>query len=76
MPKIYNMNSGDFIGEITQAQLQFLLDQLEEEDSEDTDYYINADTLAMLREADGDPALIDLLEKAMGDKEDLDIEWK
>jgi hypothetical protein len=30
----------------------------------------------MLREADGDPALIDLLEKAMGDKEDLDIEWK
>src|SRR4051794_28175791 len=35
------------IGEITQEQLNYLIDDLEEESAEDTDYYINLDTLDM-----------------------------
>lgn len=76
MPKLFNQTSGELISDITDAQLKFLIDQLEEEDSTDKDYYINGDTLAMLREADGDPELIALLEKAMGDSGEVDILWK
>lgn len=76
MPKLYNQGTGELIGEITDAQLQFLIDQLEEEDTTDTDYYINGDTLVMFQDAGADPALIAMLEKAMGDGDDVDIEWK
>ena len=76
MPKLYNQTTNELISEITDTQLQFLIDQLEEEDSKDKDYYINGDTLNMMREADGDPELIALLEKAMGEAGEVDILWK
>jgi hypothetical protein len=75
MPRLYNVDSGDPIGEISDEQLQFLIDELEEEDEEDQDYYIDKDTLEMLREHGADPALIDLLTAAMGDAEDIEIAW-
>jgi len=75
MPKLYNQKTGDLIGEISDGQLQFLVDQLEEEDTTDKDYYINADTLALFREKDGDAALIKMIEDAMEDGE-IDIEWR
>jgi len=41
MPKLYNATTGAELGEITDEQLEFLQDQLEEESAEDQDYYIN-----------------------------------
>jgi len=76
MPKLYNQTTNELISEISDSQLQFLIDQLEEEDSKDKDYYINGDTIAMLREADGDPELIAMLEKAMGESGEVDVLWK
>ncbi len=75
MPRLYNVDSGDPIGEVSDEQLQFLIDELEEEDEEDQDYYIDKDTLEMLREHGGDPALIDLLTRAMGEDGDIEIAW-
>jgi len=63
------------IGEITQDQLNYLIDDLEEESAEDTDYYINLDTLDMFAQQGVDPALISLLRKALGDRQDMDIRW-
>lgn len=76
MPKLYNQKSGDLIGDITDAQLQFLVDQLEEEDTTDRDYYIDGNTIDMLRDAGADAGLIEMLETAMGEAGELDIEWK
>ncbi len=76
MAKLHNQKTGELISEINDAQLQFLIAQLEEEDSTDKDYYINRDTLAMMRAADGDPALMKLLEDAMGASGEVDIVWK
>lgn len=76
MPRLYFQESGETIGEINQDQLQFLIDQLEEEDTEDQDYYVNRDTLEMFREAGCDEALLDMLTKAMGEAEDIDIAWE
>ena len=76
MPKLYNQTTGDLIGEISDSQLQFLVDQLEEEGTEDRDYFINSDTLTMFQDAGADPELIKLLADAMGDDGEIDIEWR
>ncbi len=75
MIKIYDETTDTVYGTITEAQLQALVGQLEEESLEDTDYYINQATLDMFDERGVDPALVTLLRKALGDREDMDIRW-
>ena len=75
MVKIYDEATGAVYGTITEAQLQFLIDQLEEESLEDTDYYISRDTLDMFEEKGADPGLLTLLRKALANREDMDIRW-
>ena len=75
MVRLSDKQTGAAIGEITDEQFQFLVDQLEEEGPEDDDYYINRATLDIFAEAGGDPALIQLLRDALGDREDMDIKW-
>jgi hypothetical protein len=75
MAKIYDEATGAVYGTITEAQLQFLIDQLEEESLEDTDYYISRDTLDMFEERGADPGLLMVLRKALADREDMDIRW-
>jgi len=69
-------DSGAFIGTITEDQLQFLIDELVEETSDDQDYWINRATLDLFRDDKGDPALIALIEKAMGERDDIEIAWE
>ncbi len=75
MVKIYDEATDTVYGTITEAQLQALVSQLEEESLEDTDYYINQATLDMFEERGVDPGLVALLRKALGDREDMDIRW-
>ena len=75
MIKIYDEATGTVYGTITEAQLQVLFDQLEEESREDTDYYINRATLDMFEERRVDAGLLALLRSALGDREDMDIRW-
>jgi hypothetical protein len=75
MIEIKDKGTGARIGSITEEQLQFLIDQLEEESAEDTDYYLNTTTLDML-EANGiDPPLLEMLRGALGDRDEMEIEW-
>jgi hypothetical protein len=76
MPRLFRLDNGETIGEITAAQMQFLVDQLEEEDDEDTDYFIDRDTLELLSDNGADPELLALIEKAMGDDDEIDIAWE
>jgi processive 1,2-diacylglycerol beta-glucosyltransferase len=75
MPRLYRVDNGQPIGEITPEQLQFLVDQLEEESDDDQDYYVDRDVLDHLRERGGDPVLLAMLEQAMGGEDELDIKW-
>ena len=75
MINMHNKNTQELIGEISEEQLQFLIDQLVEEDSTDQDYYINRDQLDQFEEKGGDETLIQMLRDAMGTKEDMDIIW-
>jgi hypothetical protein len=75
MIELRDKDTGVFLGTITEAQLQFLIDQLEEEDSEDTDYYINQATLDMFEQERADPQLLDILRKALLSRNDMEVQW-
>ena len=76
MVKLSLKDSGTFLGTIDDADLQLLLDQLEEEDEGDTDYYITPMTIEMLEESGASAGLIGILKQAVGDSEGVDVVWE
>lgn len=75
MIKLYDVATRAELGTITDAHLKFMIDQLEEESTEDQDYYINADTLDLFEQNGADAALVDLLRRALGSRTEMDIRW-
>jgi len=73
MPRLTRLDTGDEIGTINDKQAAFLVDQLEEENESKTDYFIDRDTLELLSDNGADPELLALLEKGMGDDDEMDI---
>jgi hypothetical protein len=69
MTRLYDNESGELIGTITAADLRFLIDQLEEEDSEDQDYYIDVATHVWFEEQGADSVLITLLREALSERQ-------
>jgi hypothetical protein len=76
MPKIFNNDTGEFIGYITETQLQFLIDNLEEESEDDVDYYINIPTIESFAEKGAETGLMEVLKKGLGNKEDMEIRYE
>ena len=76
MPRLIRIDTGDAIGEISDKQLAFLVEQLEEEHEEDEDYFIDRDTLELMSDNGIDPELLAMLEKAIGDDDSMDIAWE
>ena len=75
MIQLRDKESGADLGAITEDDLQFLIDNLEEESDDDTDYFINRSTLEIFKEKGTNMTLIELLENALGDRDDMEIEW-
>lgn len=73
---LYDNDSDAVIGEISQTDLDFLIDNLEEETSEDQDYYLRPETIAMLAERGGSDALMTVLRSALGDREGIEVRWQ
>lgn len=69
-------DSGELLGEITESDLQLLIDQLEEEDEEDTDYFISPVTIDLLEQKGARPELVTMLREAVGDSEGVDVAWE
>jgi hypothetical protein len=76
MPRLIRLDTGNEIGTINDKQLAFLVEQLEEESDDDKDYFIDRDTLELLSDNGADPELLALLEKGMGEDEEMDIAWE
>jgi hypothetical protein len=76
MAQVFDTDTGKSLGTITEDQLQFLIDQMEEESDTDQDYYINRDLLNRFKENGIDADLLAMLENAMGEREGMEIEWK
>jgi processive 1,2-diacylglycerol beta-glucosyltransferase len=75
MIQLHEKETGVFVGTITEAQLQFLIDQLEEEAADDTDYYIDPATLDLFEEVGAEADLLALLRQALGTREGIEIVW-
>ena len=73
---LYDNDSDAVIGTISESDLKFLIDNLEEETSDDQDYYLRPETVALLEERGGSDELIQLLRSALGDREGLEIRWQ
>lgn len=73
--QLLDRESGAVLGTVTSSQLQFLMDHLEEESESDTDYYINRDTLDVLEEEGADEALMSLLRRALGAREEMEVSY-
>jgi hypothetical protein len=76
MIRLIDKSTGKLLGRITEEDLQFLMDNLEEEDLSDTDYYVNRATLDMLKEKGMDDDLAALLEGAMGEGDEIEIGYE
>jgi hypothetical protein len=58
------------VGTITEQQLDFLMDNLDEEFEEEEEYFLDADTIDYLKEQGADSDLVEILEKALAGTED------
>jgi processive 1,2-diacylglycerol beta-glucosyltransferase len=76
--RLYKQNCDTYerevLGKITEQQLDFLMDNLEEEFDEDEEYFLSADTLEYLKEQGADGDLISMLNSALeGCRDGVDI---
>ena len=75
--EISDVETGQSLGEISEAQLKTLVDLFEEESEEDRDYWIDADTLDLLSDQeDVDPAFVERLRAAKGAREGFNLGWR
>jgi len=75
MIELRDKQTNELLGTIDDDELRFLVGELEEESSNDRDYYISGDTIDMLEE-DGAPAsLITLLRRIVGSEEGVEVRW-
>ena len=76
MIALYDVESGAKVGRITEAQLQALLGWMEEESTEDRDYYLTAEDCELMEEQGIDPTLIIVLREALKGREDMDLRYQ
>jgi len=76
MIDLYIAQTNQLLGSVTDADLQVLIDKLEEESSEDRDYYIDIATIDYLADGRASDHLVQLLRKAVGSGEGIEIRWQ
>jgi len=75
MPSLYNKKTNTLLGEVSEADVQCLIDVLEEEDRQDVDYFVDLDTVDILEDNGASATLVQMLRAAIGASEGVDIRW-
>ena len=75
MINLHEKGTNKTLGQISEEQLQYLIDHLEEEWLEDQDYAITPLLLQVFEEQGADPALVSLLREALGGRDEIEIVW-
>ncbi len=73
MIELHDKGNGSHLGSISEDDLKFLIDNLEEESEDDTDYYLTRETLELLKNRGASAALTEVLESALGGRDDVEI---
>ena len=75
MIELRDKQTNELLGAIDDDELRFLVGELEEESSNDRDYYISGDTIDMLEEDGAPESLITLLRRIVGSEEGVEVRW-
>ncbi len=75
MIALYDVASGARVGRITEKQLEALIGWMEEESTEDRNYYLTAEDCELMEEQGLDPSLITVLQEALRGRDDMDIRY-
>ncbi len=76
MISLHDKDSGRLIGTISELQLQFLVDELEEEGVDDQDYAITPLLLDLWDKEKKHPELVALLRNALGNRDEMNLAWE
>ena len=76
MTSLYLKPGDQKITDLIDNDLLCMQNVMEEESSKDRDYFIDLSTVEMLRNAGATEGLVEVLTKAIGESEGIDVEWK
>ncbi len=76
MIDLYNNDTNQLLGSLTEAELQVLTNALEEESQEDQDYFIDAATIDLLADGRATDHLIQMLRAALDGGDGVEIRWR
>ena len=76
MYQLMDIEHDNEIGVITEDQVQFLIDNLEEEGIEAQDYYIDPESLRFLAENRCDEELLTMLTEALEGRVNIDVRYE
>ena len=76
MIKIYNKETNEFLGRISDGDMQFLAEHLEEESIHDTDYYITRETVEQFPQKGASPKLLEVLQGGLRNGNAIEIRWE
>jgi hypothetical protein len=74
--KIFNKQTNEFIGRISEADIQFLADQLEEESIHDNDYYLLRETVEQFPQKGASAKLMEVLQGGLRSGSSIEIRWE
>ncbi len=74
MIKLYD-TSNTHVGELSEQELQFLIDSMEEESTTDQDYYLDEATVNYLEARGADQGLVIRLRQLLAGREGITIRW-
>jgi hypothetical protein len=73
MVRLYESDTNRLCGTLSDRQYEVLAEALEEEDLEESECAINAETIELLEDQGVEPDLLELLRTALGDKPEVVI---
>ena len=77
MVKVFNKATNELLGRISDEELAFLQDQLEEEGINDRDYYIRRETIEEFENsADATEHLATILKTGLRNDDAVEIRWE
>ena len=75
MIRLLDKQDDRLLGEISERELEFLIDFLEEEGVHDRDYYIDMATVDFLEKNGASASLLAILRRGLGASDGIDVRW-
>ena len=75
MIEIFNKDTGQRIGELTENQFDFLMDNIENEYLENVSYVIDSQVVELLKGRGADFRILDMLDNALKGKKNISIAY-